>query len=263
MQTITVTDIKKGKEGDSQHGHWIMHNLTFPELKIFEESGKEHKFTKASTFDEAADTLVKGDTIEAEVEITAKGYLNLHKIKKVSGGEIGGADSASKTSVKPPMTPKPASPQETVVDNAYWERKQAIERISIERQVSAKLAFEHGINERDDTAWSVSKALFQAEAIFQWIHLGQSNAPVIKPIEGKNTIIPKEAPKPSESPPGDSQVVTRLLYDTIKTNMKFRGPKSDKTVEDWLGNVAHIDMDRVANEPGELLAELVQRYKWG
>src|SRR3990167_7906790 len=262
MQVLTITDIKKGKEGIGKNNKpWTIYNLTFPELEIYDQTRTKYQFTWANTFDKDAATLKAGDTIECEAEINDK-YLNLHKIKKVSGGEIGGADSASKTSVKPPMTPKPASPQETVVDNAYWERKQAIERISIERQVSAKLAFEHGINERDDTAWSVSKALFQAEAIFQWIHLGQSNAPVIKPIEGKNTIIPKEAPKPSESPPGDSQVVTRLLYDTIKTNMKFRGPKSDKTVEDWLGNVAHIDMDRVANEPGEVLAELVQRYKW-
>ena len=45
-------------------------------------------------------------------------------------------------------------------------------RDSIERQVSAKIAFEFDLNEDDETAWSVRKALLNAEAIFQWIHNG-------------------------------------------------------------------------------------------
>ena len=54
-------------------------------MKIFEQDGTPHTFTKASTFDDSAATLVNGDIIEAETDLSEdKKYLNLKKITKLN-----------------------------------------------------------------------------------------------------------------------------------------------------------------------------------
>ena len=84
------------------------------------------------------------------------------------------------------------------------------------------------------------------------------------PISELHSETPAPTPKPLENAPvkpqGDKVADQRLLYDTIKSHTAC---KTDKSVESWLGNVAHIDMARVESEPGTVLAELSHKHQWG
>ncbi len=155
---ITIQATKKGKEGDGQHGHWTMYSLSFPEVTIFEQNGTPHKFTKAGTFCTDASDLKQGDVIDAEFEINDKGYADIKSFKR--GGIVEPSPA--------PKAPSPVPPSIIPPSKVPFDRDS-----SIERQVSAKIAFEHGINDDDDTPWSIAKALHQADAIYQWIHTGK------------------------------------------------------------------------------------------
>ena len=149
-------------------------------------------------------------------------------------------------------------------DNAYWEKKQAIERVSIERQVAAKIAFERGINENGDTLWTVEKALQQAEQIYQWIHFGD---PATK-------FHAKQEDKPLETQPGgklphastslgiNEEVDKEMLINSIKSRMKFRGEAANDTAMTWLTNVNKIPAERIENESDVVYQEMKTKYNW-
>jgi hypothetical protein len=66
----------------------------------------------------------------------------------------------------------------------------------------------------------------------------------------------------SEKPQGDKEHDRRLLYDTIKSRMGFKGAKAIQSVESWLENVEKIDMARAVDEPDKVLKELALKHSW-
>ena len=173
MTQITVKQIKVIGEGDNNFGHWVNRVITFDKkLKIFnpEDGTLRGEFATGSTMDEIGGALKPGSVIDAACEIDKTGkYLNLKKVAL-----IGGSDTAQ-------THQKPQQPEQARQPDAF--NREA----SIERQVAAKIAFEHGINEEDETPWSALKALTQAEQIYQWIHSGTLPKPTPNAPEAPKT----------------------------------------------------------------------------
>lgn len=115
---------------------------------------------KMSGFDFALKDLNPGDVIEAELQVKGK-YTNIISFN---------------------MLEKNTEPPQKEMTTDMWAEKDKVTRASIERQTAAKIAFEH-------TEFDVSKTLWIAEQIYQWIS-GSSSS---KPTESTTSPTKREA----------------------------------------------------------------------
>lgn len=149
---ITVKSIKILSKGTNAYGPWMLVKLTTVE---------DVEYT---TLAENAELIPPGSVINiTNMDEDAKGK----KFKKYEVIEKGQVSSSPEAKPDGDMT------------NEMWAEKQRIERRSIERQVSAKIAFEH-------TEFEVDKTLEIAEEIYQWIS-GQPMSPKPSPERTEST----------------------------------------------------------------------------
>ena len=245
MQTIKLIDIKKGKSGTSQHGEWQKYDMTFPELQIFDQTGTKFTFTRASTFDNCS-ALKAGDTIECEAEINDK-YLNLKGIKRIT-------DVASKSTAIA-SSPEPASPGIGIPIVGRTTRDQ-----SIDEAVAVKAVVEMGGNGLLSLDNPIDARLIKA--VKQWCADKLSHYLAPTPIDDSPGVKIEALEGKAEESTDEKVMSQRLLYDMIKSHMGFKGPKADKSVESWLENVEHVDMERVSREPGKVFTEIREKKGW-
>ncbi len=245
---ITIQSITKGKEGESQHGHWTAYNLTFPELSIFEQNGKEHKFTKAGTFDKSAPNLSVGDNIDAEVEINDKGYATLKNIKTIAAVQT---PFAPVNSQKPANTPTPPPYSKEV---------------SIDRAVAIKAVTELACAGVLDPKHPL------VGAVTNWCTEQLRNYLSMYPIDTPApSELPKTEPKPPETQPRgklphasaslgiNEKVDKEMLINSIKSRMKYT---SDLAAVNWLKSVNGIPIERIENESDVVYQEMKTKYNW-
>ena len=136
-------------------------------------------------------------------------------LKKLTGKDFSDIDlttaeasSRIKSEMDKKDKPKESKEPKTNGDmtNEMWAEKDKITRVSIERQVAAKIAFEH-------TEFEVAKTLEIAEQIYQWIS-GQKPSPKA----------PESPMKPTKHEKGSE--VSRDL-DAIKSLPEFHKAISD------------------------------------
>ncbi|KKN60895.1 hypothetical protein LCGC14_0527660 [marine sediment metagenome] len=142
---IQVKSVKVLSKGTNDYGEW--------------------KLVKVTTADTEYTTLAKeADTLKPGMVINITDMDEDEKGKKFKKYEVVNAGDNPATAPNSPATVQQPN------DHEYWERKQAIERRSIERQVSAKIAFEFVFSENP------TKTLAVSEEIYQWIS-GQGTTP--------------------------------------------------------------------------------------
>ncbi len=156
---ITVKSTKVLKTGTGEYGEWVM-------VKVEANEGEY------VTFADNAQDIQPGSVINiTDMDEDEKGK----KFKKYEVIEKGQVSSSPEAKPNGDMT------------NDMWAEKDNITRTSIERQVSAKIAFEH-------TEFEVDKTLEIAEQIYQWIS-GQSTSPKPSPERTESRKEPSEPEK--------------------------------------------------------------------
>jgi len=143
-----------------------------------------------------------------------------------------------------------------------WSEKDRITRRSIERQSSAKIAFEH-------TKFDVPKTLEIAELIYQWISgQGTKPRPSPQPTESKSTPLKEET---GGNLPTTSKETADTIVDTAEptewyTESLKKIKWSETTVKSYLGNKYQVDksgsiFDVIGRLNQEEEAEFVREIK--
>ena len=253
MQKITLTAIKKGKSGTSQHGEWQKYDMTFPVLEIYDQTGTKFTFTRASTFDDCS-KIQAGDTVECEAEISGK-YLNLKEIKKLSGADVASKSTDISLTTAIASSPKLASSEIGIPIVGRTTRDQ-----SIDEAVAVKAVVEMGGNGLLSLDNPIDARLIKA--VKQWCTDKLSHYLAPTPIDASPGVKPVALEGKAEESTDEKVMSQRLLYDMIKSRMGLKGPKANNSVLSWLENVEHIDMARVANEPGKVFTEISEKKGW-
>ncbi len=144
MQRINVkrVETKPGKPG-------------VPGILVIIHDDKDAKFSAFSNKVPDLDKVVAGDVISADIQIDGK-FANIISFEVIEHSQAS------------PAVQPAANPSSTTKED--WAEKDRVERRSIERQVSVKVAAEYrGMA-------SVEELLQNAEAIYQWIS-GESPSP--------------------------------------------------------------------------------------
>ncbi len=159
--------------------------------------------------------LVNGSTIEAEVEV--KGRYNNIKDGSIKVLTVGEQKPVAEPANKGGYQYRGKSPEEL-----------AVERISIERQVSAKLAIEFAFGEKP-----MREMLINAEAIYKWIHDGVI-PPIAESSKGRTSGFEPDnagsSPAPAEPP---------LFEEAMKM-----GAKPSKITKEQLAQIQKIVTDK-------------------
>ncbi len=220
MSQLTVADIKT-KTGEGKGGPYTHYVVTFADGS--KASGFEKQFPVLKA-------LKVGDVIEAGTEQDGK-YTNFTNID----GVVGHAEKAV------------AAPAQTSIGNDR--------NASIERQVSVKIAFENGINEDEETPWTVRKALIQAEQIYQWISTGRLPEVTGSPKQPQQTA---SQPKAGEQVKGSPFPVDEVL-ERVRAKKNFA---TVATVRKWLLDQCGITGEMLEENPDEAWKTVCAIQHW-
>jgi len=195
--------------------------------------------SKLNTFEPAASSLQAGDIIEGEIEVKGK-YTNLKSFKVVEKATI-------------PTTPE-------VKMNGY--HRDEGQQISIERQVSAKLAVELLIASKAEkavlTLQTIADGIVMAERFYQWIHNGtlpklSVNAPETSQDKQEEALEKKQEQIPSLSPDKAKKRV-----ELLQLVMRNKGHGSPTTAEAWVRQQGYTK-ERIDLEAEKVMAELKEK----
>ena len=220
---VTVKEVKVLKTGTNKYGDWKLVAVT------------TDKGVKYTTLANEADTITTGSLINiTDMDEDEKGK-KFKKFEIVAGGEKAEA---------------PDRPEGQPSDNEYWERKQAIERASIEGQNAltnlTKLTIA-GITLEDCPA-----LLMQA---------------IESKIKGFMGTMDTTAPPKKDDPPkavaepeqGGLPKTTEELYDWIVKMMKW---KDSKPARSWIVNKIGLEEARIDSEPEGCYYEIKELMGW-
>ncbi len=187
MQIIKVASVeKKPQKKDPTKFFYILKD----------EAGAEF-----STFDPLLLQAKRGDIVECEVEINGQ-FANL-----VKGFKIIPAVQPS-----PPAPPAPGQPpvQQVVKSYGKTDEQLAIERRSIERQSSLKLAIEFWKCPEEVRECSTDDILKVADLFYQWISTGK------KGIESKQ-VVSTPTPKVVSATATKPEPTSEKMYEDLKS----------------------------------------------
>ena len=229
---VTVKSIKVLKSGTNQKGSWELVGVT----------GEDD--TSYTTFNKATKNLPPGTIIDIGVpDEDEKGRLSFKEYKVVATTEP--PEETHKPKVKTEMAP------------ADWDRKQKIERESIEAQTAYK-----GIMELASSG--------QGEIIENTKLHDAFNVALDWALARLSTTLPKQpAPKATTGPKKpieerttkiDEQVTDKdKLYAFVAENMNFGTPKTSRA---WIINKCKIPAERIDAEPEAVLKEVCELQGW-
>ena len=232
---ITIKEVKILKTGTNpdhpEYGPWTLTAVT------------TDKGVKYTTFAKDAELLAPGSIINiTDMDEDEKGK-KFKKFEIVAGGE---------------KAETPNRPEGQPSDNEYWERKQAIERASIEGQNAltnlTKLTIA-GIKLEDCPA-----LLMQAieSKIKGFMGAMSTTAPPKSGIEkAEKDDPPKALAKPI--PEGGLPKTTEELYDWIAKMMKW---KDAKPARSWIVNKIRIEEARIDSDPEGCYYEIKELMGW-